>query len=61
MKFDCLKTRRLVKIVEKVNRDNWMQPSGSRLRRCLPCHCSGEEFMNHFGARLSSGSVIVLE
>ena len=31
------------------------------VKKILPCHCSGEEFMNHFGARLSSGSVIVLE
>ena len=30
-------------------------------RKILPCHCSGEEFMNHFSARLSTGSVIVLE
>ncbi|MBR0062260.1 MAG: MBL fold metallo-hydrolase, partial [Selenomonadaceae bacterium] len=28
------------------------------VKKILPCHCSGEEFMNHFGARLSTGSVI---
>ena len=31
------------------------------VKKILPCHCSGEEFMNHFDARLSTGSVIVLE
>ena len=31
------------------------------VKKILPCHCSGEEFMNHFSARLSTGSVIVLE
>ncbi len=31
------------------------------VKKILPCHCSGEEFMNHFGERLSTGSVIVLE
>ncbi|MBR0060787.1 MAG: MBL fold metallo-hydrolase [Selenomonadaceae bacterium] len=28
------------------------------VKKILPCHCSGEEFMNHFDARLSTGSVI---
>ena len=31
------------------------------VKKILPCHCSGEEFMNHFDTRLSTGSVIVLE
>lgn len=31
------------------------------VKKILPCHCSGEEFMNHFDKRLSTGSVIVLE
>lgn len=31
------------------------------VKKILPCHCSGEEFMSRFDARLSSGSVIVLE
>ena len=31
------------------------------VKKILPCHCSGEEFMKNFGARLSTGSVIVLE
>lgn len=28
------------------------------VKKVLPCHCSGEEFMNNFPERLSTGSVI---
>lgn len=31
------------------------------VKKILPCHCSGENFMNNFAERLSTGSVIELE
>ena len=31
------------------------------VKKILPCHCSGESFMNNFNDRISTGSVIELE
>ena len=31
------------------------------VKKILPCHCSGESFMNNFDDRISTGSVIELE
>ena len=31
------------------------------VKKILPCHCSGEEFMNFCGDRLSTGSVIAID
>ena len=30
------------------------------IKKILPCHCSGENFMNHFSDRISTGSVVTL-